>query len=156
MNKKAIITISAVAAVILVAVGIFAFNSTKSEPVADPRPTGTVTPLPIATPQDTAPAPTPGTDAWTAYDEAYTNFVAFNAGDSHSVTVGSITKDCDAEASPASGAYLDGYRIHYSDTAKTTAVDVSCSWVIPSDSYDEFQQSVDDAQIDENGNPVTP
>lgn len=157
MNKKLIITISALAAAImLIAVGIFALSSAKPETVADPRPTGTVTPLPVATPQETAPAATPGTEAWAEYDEKYTNFVAFNATDSHLINFAGISKDCDAEVSPAEGAYLDGYSIHYSDTAKTTPVDISCSWNIPSESYDDFQENLEDAQIDGDGNTVTP
>lgn len=156
MKKKTFALTAAVAAVILIAVGIFALTTNKPVPVADPRPTGTVTPLPVATPQSTPPPSAPGTDAWTEYDEKYTNFVGFNAGDPHLINFAGITKDCDAETAPAEGAYLDGYSIHYSDVAKTTPVDISCSWMIPSDSYDDFQQNLEDAQIEDDSNAVTP
>lgn len=140
MNKKIVIPVAA-AAVIIAAIAVtLIFIPKTSAPVVDPRPTGTVTPLPVATPQDTPPV---DADSYTS-DE-----VMFTEGMSHVVTVGDLTYDCGAEVPPTENSSLRSYVVYYEDAAHEKPAQISCTWEIPGEDQEDFQQQLEDAQIGE-------
>lgn len=124
---KIIIGIAAAITIIAVVVIGSALNSGTNTPTPSKVPVTveTETPTPAQTPtEEPADGGTMGLDE---YYDTYTEYTEFAAGESLTVIVGGVTKDCATETLMTDTAYIDGYRVAYTDTAHTTVDSISCS-----------------------------